>query len=57
MRTLLSDFTGPCYVPCLPDALKVALHEVSNSLDLADCTARWGTDSSRRRNPVPGGPR
>jgi hypothetical protein len=56
LRTLLSNFSGPCYVPGLPDALKVALQEVSNSLDLADCTGR-GTDSSRPRNRVQGKPR
>jgi len=35
LRTLLSDLTGACYVPSRPDALAVALSEVSRSLDIA----------------------
>jgi len=34
LRSLLADTTGPCYVPSRGDALTVALHEISRSLDV-----------------------
>jgi len=36
LRTLLTDRGGPCYEPSEPDALKVALQEISASLDVRD---------------------
>jgi hypothetical protein len=34
LNTLLRDRDGPCYVPTGPDALKVALRRISDSLDV-----------------------
>lgn len=34
LKTLLRDRDGPCYVPTGPDALKVALERISESLDV-----------------------
>lgn len=34
LKTLLRDVNGPCYEPSRPDALTVALQEVSNALDV-----------------------
>ena len=34
LKTLLRDASGPCYVPSRPDALTLALQEVSNALEV-----------------------
>jgi hypothetical protein len=34
LKTLLRDFGGPCYVRSRPDALTIALRDVSNELDV-----------------------
>jgi hypothetical protein len=34
LKTLLSDRTGPCYVPSHPDALKVAMRDIAKSLNV-----------------------
>ena len=37
LGTLLRDVNGPCYVSSRPDALTVALQEISNALDIETC--------------------
>lgn len=32
LKTLLRDVSGPCYVPSRPDALTIALQDISNAL-------------------------
>jgi len=34
LKRLLSDRTGPCYVPSHPDALKVAMRDIAKSLNV-----------------------
>ena len=40
LKTLLRDVNGPCYAPSRPGELTVALHELSDALDVATSGGR-----------------
>jgi hypothetical protein len=51
LKTLLSERTGPCYAPSEPDALKVALEELSASLTVERPHAAWPRSRSSESDP------